>query len=568
MTLLDLQNISSKKKYKSSPPDYLNYVIIGVVLIGLITAVAIVVPPFVANNICYGPVCGVNDVDYTDSCAAFFAGVEIKHKGICLRCNDPDGLNEFTTSEVVFNNGTLKDVCVSSTELNEAICEEGVGKYVSLFCDVGYACDEGACVEMCVQDFNEINLYERGNVIFGNTSNVSDVCVSNTTVKKYFCDNNTISYDEIECDFGFHCNEGICIENSCEDSDGGNDVYVNGTITKGKDSFTDACITSNKVKEYYCENGEITYEEITCSLGYECSYGQCQETVCSDSDFGLNQYVKGTTKLGSDVFVDSCYSPYSVLEYYCLDKEIRTTTLTCGSGSECVDGLCKVVDCQKTEKSIDLTDSKYTIGTYDDDVNLEVLKGSIVEIKSGYLLEVSDLENLTVTFTLYKNIEEYRDGEELCDFSINKGSSLTKYCGKTITPIKVVSLNDTTDNVRLEIDVFYATQYYSADGFIVDWTDSVACSEDEVSYNEFEVDFFPYLDADSDMEFKTKKIQFLDDYATIKDVDLDDKTLRLIFGGKTFTFEDKDTFEYKNVDYVIDLEFNELGLTKLIVEED
>lgn len=566
MSLLDLNGVSAKG-YKSSPKDYSKYLIIGVVIIGFISAMAITIPPFVATT-CGGPVCGMDGKNYDSSCSAALAFVAIKNNGTCLTCSDEDGINEFISASAVSTTGTLKDVCVDSSILNEAVCEDGVAVYSEIPCALGYECSEGACNSICLDSDEGIDLKIKGTVILGNSSELMDECISDSVVKEYYCENNTIISDEFECEFGSHCTDGACVENPCADSDGGKEINIFGTITKGKDSYSDTCEGILKIKEYYCNEGEIDYEITDCLNGFECKNGVCQEMICVDSDSGLNQYIKGTTTFGVDTFTDSCYNDYTVLEYFCMNNSIKTTTLTCGSGSECNDGLCKVVNCQKTEKSIDLTDSKYVIGTYNDDVDLDILTNSIVEIKSGYLLEVVNLENLTATFALYKNIEEYRDGEDLCEFSINKSSSLTKYCGKTITPIKVVSLNDTTGEISLEIDVFYAVQYYNADGFIVNWTDSVACSADEVSYNEFGAEFFPYLDADSDMEFKTKKIQFLDDYATIKDIDLDDKTLRIIFGSKTYTFEDGDTFEYKDVDYMIDLEFNELGLTKLIVEED
>ena len=122
MSSLSLQDIGKKPKYKSSSPNYLNYLILGVVAIGILAAAGIIIPQIIAS-ICYGPVCGTDGVDYKTSCEATLAGASISNIGVCIRCNDPDDLNKFTSTTVSSTNGSLSDVCVDEFELNEAVCE-------------------------------------------------------------------------------------------------------------------------------------------------------------------------------------------------------------------------------------------------------------------------------------------------------------------------------------------------------------------------------------------------------------------------------------------------------------
>ena len=127
------------------------------------------------------------------------------------------------------------------------------------------------------------------------------MCLNNLT--GILCDNNTIQFKEIECPEGDYCINGTCTEKPCADSDNGKEVFIFGTITKGKDSFDDVCLSEMKLREYYCADGEVEYEDITCPAGNECVNGKCQDITCTDSDLGLNQYTKGTVKMGTDVLL-------------------------------------------------------------------------------------------------------------------------------------------------------------------------------------------------------------------------------------------------------------------------
>lgn len=567
MSSLSLQDISKKPKYKSSSPNYLNYLILGVVAIGILAAAGIIIPQIIAS-ICYGPVCGTDGVDYKTSCEATLAGASISNIGVCIRCNDPDDLNKFTSTTVSSTNGSLSDVCVDEFELNEAVCENDIAIYTLISCGNGYLCNEGACVEACYDgDFGE-NITIKSTTFIGDTPGFDDFCVSEQILQEYYCDNNTIQFKEIECSEGDYCINGTCTEKPCADSDNGKEVFIFGTITKGKDSFDDVCLSEMKLREYYCDDGEVEYEDITCPAGNECVNGKCQDITCTDSDLGLNQYTKGTVKMGTDVFVDSCYNPFSVLEYYCLNNAVETKTLSCGTTSECINGVCQSVDCKKTVTDSENFYVKYKIDTFTN-INLILRKDATIELKGGYILELVSSTNETANFRLYQTFEEYDDSDELCEFSINNGSSLSKYCGKIVTKIEI--LNSSTNDILVEVGEMYSMQYYDYEKRVIDWTDSHVCDEDEVYYEFFNSQFIPYIsttDEDNELNLYNSKFSIFEKEATIKKIDLVEETIRFSFEGETYTIEDGESFEYENHDYKIYLQFNDYGLERMEIELD
>lgn len=57
----------------------------------------------------------------------------------------------------------------------------------------------------------------------------------------------------------------------CEDSDDGQSIYVKGTVnatnSSGTYSYTDYCVSSGYVKEYYCQNNQALSANLYCSKG-------------------------------------------------------------------------------------------------------------------------------------------------------------------------------------------------------------------------------------------------------------------------------------------------------------
>lgn len=78
--------------------------------------------------------------------------------------------------------------------------------------------------------------------------------------------------------------------------------------------------------------------------------GAATGTKCTDSDGGINIYVKGTavqTTGRNDKFVtDMCSGTTQVIEAYCSKNKATTTTKSCSTGYICSDGACtKIYAC-------------------------------------------------------------------------------------------------------------------------------------------------------------------------------------------------------------------------------
>ena len=138
----------------------------------------------------------------------------------------------------------------------------------------------------------------------------------------------------------------------CTDSDGGKNYYVKGEINtpydensdgyiiEGNGHAIDRCASTTQLNEYYCEDNYGMSVGITCPN--ECEDGRCigGEVECTDSDGGLNYYVKGYVNLADDW--DWCLeTPNGSLlnEIYCIDSETSgTKSHFCPGG--CEDGAC------------------------------------------------------------------------------------------------------------------------------------------------------------------------------------------------------------------------------------
>ncbi|MBT3835464.1 hypothetical protein HOF56_04445, partial [Candidatus Peribacteria bacterium] len=190
------------------------------------------------------------------------------------------------------------------------------------------------------------------------------------------------------CEFGVEfCNNGECTRRICNDSDGGNNEFVQGTVTANfTRGGTDSCVGSDRVYEYYCDTDLNPYPivrsgyidcEFGCSDGacnsgstcnpscnaneceecrngeciskcnsHEfCSNGNCIEKTCTDSD-GMDAFTKGTVTLnynfgGSNSFTDFCSENNGITslgEYVCSGVIPAVRGINCELG--CRDGAC------------------------------------------------------------------------------------------------------------------------------------------------------------------------------------------------------------------------------------
>ena len=140
-----------------------------------------------------------------------------------------------------------------------------------------------------------------------------------------------------------------CVENECLENDGGYNVHKFSKVS-GMDmnlrSFEakDECISSDKVKEYYCEDGFLQSKVESCDFG--CLSGECRQEICRDTDDGRNINRRGTASGGTPgeynvktIRTDTCADSTTLQEFYCGEGGLVGYTLVeCPSG--CEEGRC------------------------------------------------------------------------------------------------------------------------------------------------------------------------------------------------------------------------------------
>jgi hypothetical protein len=363
-----------------------------------------------------GPVCGEDGKTYPDKCAAADAGVEVASRGACPA----------------------------------PLCDDSDGKDI----------------------FN-------GGGVFADGKTYTDVCRDKFAVKEYFCDGRDAKYEEIPCPLGYACEGGKCVESPCTDSDGGTKANEKGTATSGNVSQTDSCDDIDTVTEYYCDAAEVKSKEIDCSSGKQCVDGACVEAACSDTDGGSDQYQKGTVTKGELTETDECYGTTKVTEYYCDDKAIKSSLITCGSGYECENGACvELPACTDSDNGKD----KFTKGT----------------VSAGNNDYVDDCYSSTQV------LEYYCDGDSVEDEKMPCGSGYEcKFgkCNELECQQDVDNFNN--DHIRYEIEDFGSSELLRLhQGDIVELDDDLILRLYSVSGNDSV--FRLYLDyedfKDNDME--------------------------------------------------------------------
>jgi hypothetical protein len=251
----------------------------------------------------YDPVCGTDGITYGNACVAACAKASIAHSGECapgLACDDSDG-----------------------------------GK----------------------------NVMSMGSVVEGTSSfALIDSCHDNSSVTEYYCENGRASNQTIACPQDYECKEGACtatpappVQSACTDSDGGEEYYSAGVVKKSGISYSDVCTDLRLVKEYYCQDGNVSSSIHQCGSGERCLDGRCAtaEKFCTDTDSGDDIYLKGTVTSGSVLasssLTDGCFDSVTLREYYCVGNDPASATRECPTDYECHVGACRELDCEDSD---------------------------------------------------------------------------------------------------------------------------------------------------------------------------------------------------------------------------
>jgi hypothetical protein len=321
--------------------------------------------------------------------------------GIVTYKNDSGAIKN--TTDLCIGNTVMEAVCdlngyayngKTTTCVNG--CENGACKVNCTSqsdCPTSYGCDiyygTGICwaltnpnYQFCTDSDNGYFPNAKGTVTWkdgaGVISNITDSCIGNT-VMEAVCDYNGYAYNgktancvngcennacevnctsQSDCPAGYGCDidydTGICwlLTNPnhqfCTDSDGGYSPNVKGTVTyknaEGvQSSVTDSCI-GNTVMEAVCDYNGYAYNGKTANCANNCSNGACVNIAsinktCTDSDGGMNYYVKGTTTDSLGTALDTCSSDSKILtEYKCSGNDKMSVTYVCPNS--CSNGVC------------------------------------------------------------------------------------------------------------------------------------------------------------------------------------------------------------------------------------
>ena len=140
--------------------------------------------------------------------------------------------------------------------------------------------------------------------------------------------------------------KGECsFSRKCIDSDGSNSSIKGVVTTEGRE-LADYCKRFESVEEYYCDGDNAKIETITCPAGTECRDGSCVEKTmafpspdCTDSD-GQDPYTKGIVSAFGKNYTDSCADFKTLIEFYCDEAGVRSTSEDCPPFFRCDNGAC------------------------------------------------------------------------------------------------------------------------------------------------------------------------------------------------------------------------------------
>jgi hypothetical protein len=397
---------------------------------------------------CGSTVCGSDWQTYSDRCQAEAAGVDVLKDGECgAACIDDDRENKPGLFGTVTYHGTAYADYCQGENLVQYLCLNDTLDSETLECPSG-VCNAGVCLsDGCVDSDGGQDREEKGTVTLGST-NYTDLCISNNRVEEYYCSTGTVLSKILTCSAGYTCDDGACTEATCTDTESGSGEYTAGTVTKGGIDYTDYCINSNEINEFYCSGNTVASITLTCDSDYECAGGICVSTECYDDDGGSDKYTQGTVSYDDTDYTDYCTDADSVREYYCSAEEVHYATLDCPDGYACDDGECIVTDeCEETDDGNDEYEfGTTTFGGYDyedycdDDETLieffcdgdysidydEIECDSGYECDDGECIEVDECDDSDDGEDEYEQGTTTYNGDEETDYCYD-GDTVTEY---------------------------------------------------------------------------------------------------------------------------------------------
>jgi hypothetical protein len=206
-----------------------------------------------------------------------------------------------------------------------------------------------------------------------NGSTFTDACLSDGTVKKFYCDGNELKTEVMPCPQDTACKDGACIPNNlaesrpaakCVATTAADDYYAAGTATYNGTTYSDVCQGLYNLVKYSCDNDTVSQGVYHCPEGDQCSDGACVHVeTCTDTDV-QDPSAAGTTTLygGGRVIMqvqDTCINSSTQIEYGCGNGTVVNTTVTCAKTHFCYEGAC-LPPCIATVSGIIANGTAYT----------------------------------------------------------------------------------------------------------------------------------------------------------------------------------------------------------------
>jgi len=192
-------------------------------------------------------------------------------------------LNYYQAGTTSFEDKNYTDYCVSDLVLNEFSCDSNNLTEDQVNCD--YGCYQGACQEITSDTNINCELLNKNEFITDEFNvfsiGLKDTCLAYNAMRDYYCETNTLTFRQVECEFDCDINSGHCfVEKN----------YL-GCVGYTK---TDSC---------------GTYENDCANCGYSCQEGyQCKliTNQCGNGAYGVCELVsvneEETTSIELDYF--------------------------------------------------------------------------------------------------------------------------------------------------------------------------------------------------------------------------------------------------------------------------
>ena len=266
----------------------------------------------------------------------------------------------------------VKTGCYCVAQDCSGSCITGADEFHHFRCGVGFCAPTTTTTTLkpkCTDSDNGIDANTGGTVTYTNNVGITSYWVDKCTtygVEENYCDYKNPSYVlvgqvDIPCPLG--CDRsgsaGKCftttttikstttttrppttttLGSSCSDSDGGYNLATKGT-TSGRNSagvsfsYTDNCLDSQNLREYYCSSNLPHWADVFCSKG--CSSGACQSGSTTTSPPTTTTTIKSTTTTRSPTTTTTTL-PCLAAGDFCSSSPQCCAGLVCSGSGFCV----------------------------------------------------------------------------------------------------------------------------------------------------------------------------------------------------------------------------------------